>query len=105
MDIFNFANDMNYYEEYAKVVAGKEVLTRHGNKHHCLYIGQKAKHANHYQMSSAQVLSTYQSSLVFNGPIASIFSAAIGNYAYILKGANLDQLLRDAHQILLKKEG
>lgn len=105
MDIFNFANDMNFYEEYAKVVAGKEVETRHGNKHHCIYIGQKAKHANGYQLSREQVLSTYHSSLVFNGPIASIFSAAIGNYAYILKGTNLSQLLNDAHQILLKKEG
>ena len=51
MDIFNFANDTNYYAEYAKLVAGQRIEERIGNKHICLYVGQKSQYEKDYQLS------------------------------------------------------
>ena len=41
--------------------------------------------------------------IVFYGDIASIFAKAIGNYAYILKGHDLDELKGIAKAILEKR--
>lgn len=105
MDIFNFANDLNFFDEYAKIVSGKTVEHRFGNKHHCLYVGQKSVYENAYLLSKDEVMKRYGAFMVFNGPIASIFSKAIGNYAYILKGDELDPLRSMAAAILEKKAG
>lgn len=104
MDMFNFANDLNFYDEFARLVAGQTLPVRKGNTHTCLYVGQKAHNENAYALSKDEVVSRYKPHVVFYGAIASIFAAAIGNYAYILKGKTLDELLPIAQAILMKKE-
>ncbi len=103
VDIFNFANDTNYYAEYAKLVAGQKIVERIGNKYVCLYIGQKAHFENEYKLSKEEVRQKYLPHIVFYGEIASIFAKAIGNYAYILKGQDLDELKNIAKAILEKR--
>lgn len=103
MDIFNFANDMNYFNEYARMVAGFDIGKRIGNKHVCLYVGQKSHLIQDYVLSKEEVLEKYKMKVVFYGDIAGIFAKAIGNYAYILKGSDLAQLKLCAQDILKKK--
>ncbi len=103
MDIFNFANDRNYYAEYAKLVAGQRIEENIGNKYVCLYIGQKAHMADDYLLTKSEVRERYNDKIVFYGEIASIFAKAIGNYAYILKGHDLKELKDIAKAILEKR--
>lgn len=105
MDLFNFTNDKDYYDEYARVVAGKPVEIRTENRHYGVYVGQKARNLSAYRKNREEILRRYGDLVVFYGPIASIFAAAIGNYAYILKGDDLSVLLAAAKDILAKKAG
>lgn len=103
MDIFNFANDANYYDIYASVVASKKVDVKVGNTHACLYVGQKSHLQDSYQYSKQEILEKYRSNIVFYGEIASIFAKAIGNYAYILKSSSSLKLMEIAKDIMRKK--
>lgn len=105
MDLFNFTNSKDYYDEYAKIVAGKPVEVKTENLFYGVYVGQKAKNNNAYLYSRDDILKKFKDLIVFEGPIAGVFAAAIGNYGYILKGEDLDLLQDAAKTILAKKAG
>ena len=100
MDIFNYANEADLYDRYAQLVAENRFDADLNRPYYVAYAGLKMRehvtHAHHQD----EILSDYGHLLVHHGPIDSVFSAAIGDYAYVLRSADLDPLKEAAAFIL-----
>jgi len=91
-DMFNYANDIDIYREWANVVVQNEFRAKYDRKYHCCYIGRK--HGKHYARTHEQALHELGSLLVFHTPVSGVFRPAIGDYGYIVRSANMDDIQR-----------
>ena len=101
VDMFNYANNMDVYQQWANLIVKGEFSATAERPFHTVYVGRK-DHL-HYQLSHADVLEHYKDMVCHHERIMSIFSAAIGNYGYILRHTELEPLLAAAEQIIAKK--
>jgi hypothetical protein len=83
VDMFNYANDLNFYRGWARMVVHgrwEEPITR---AYATAYVGRK--HRFHYKLSHQQVLGRYKDLIVMDTPMSGIFARAIGDFGYILR--------------------
>ena len=99
-DMMNFANDIDIYSAWAHVVTNNKVEILTNRPYHCGYIGRK--HNKNYQLSHAQIIERFGSSLMFHGDISGIFSIALGNYGYLVRSPNLEEIISMAEEIQKK---
>jgi len=104
MDLFNFTNDEDLFDAYAKVVLGQSFKVKNARPYHAFYIGLKDENMPLLKQDIQTSIEKYKLILVFNGPIASIFAPAIGNYAIILRHSNIELLKKAASEIMAKKD-
>lgn len=104
MDLFNFTNDEDLFDAYAKVVTGQTFTLKNDRIYHAFYIGLKDHNIPHLKQALEVSLKKYEPVTVFHGPIASIFAPAIGNYAIILRHGDLEFLKKAAADIMALKE-
>jgi len=97
MDMFNYANDIDLYREWAKVVLGKGPPVEYQRPWHCAYAGRKA--GKGYRLGHGQLLGELGALIVHHEPISSTFRAALGDYGYLLRAPQLDTLLAAGHLI------
>jgi hypothetical protein len=90
MDMFNYANDIDLYQEWANVVTTNTFSTAYSRPYHCAYIGRK--HQVSHTLSHAQVLQQYDSLIVHHEAISPVMAPAIGDYAYLLRSPDLEAL-------------
>lgn len=90
MDMFNYANNIDMYREWANVVVHNRFSAAYSRPYHCGYIGRKLN--KNYAHSHRDIMQTFGRLIVHCGPVDSIFSAAIGNYAYIANSQDPDEL-------------
>jgi hypothetical protein len=64
---------------------------------YCIYIGRKNRIS--YSLSHSRVLDKYRDLIMHHERINSIFSAAIGNYGYLLRSPELEPLIKAAEAI------
>lgn len=103
MDIFNYADDFNYYDLYAQVVLGMDVPKTIDHHHYVAYAGRKTRDHFEHRHNQQEILEKYEDLLIYHGSIASVFSAAIGDYAYVLRSRELGPLKEAAMFILERK--
>jgi len=103
MDLFNFTNDEDLFEAYARVVIGDAFKVKNDRPYHAFYIGLKGHNTPSLKQDLSVSLKKYELITVFHGPIASIFAAAIGNYAIILRHPDIELLKKVAAEIMVKK--
>jgi len=60
--------------------------------YHVIYVGRKS--TRQYRHSHEAVLKSGGGVLSHHQPIEGVFAAAIGNYGYILRSADLDELIK-----------
>jgi hypothetical protein len=89
-DMFNYANDINIYGEWANVVVRNEFRAKYTRKYHCCYIGRK--NGKRYVRTHEQVVRELGSLLVFHTPVSGVFRAAIGDHGYIVRSPNMDDI-------------
>jgi hypothetical protein len=65
--------------------------------YHVAYIGRKS--SRQYKYSHEAVLAECGEHMCHHEPIDGVFAAAIGNYGYILRSSDLDDVLRLAEFI------
>lgn len=104
MDMFNYANDHDFFDTYARVVTQQEVQVPSEKPYFVLYVGIKEHNFSKHILNVEEVSARYQNLIVFQGSIASIFAPAIGNYTYILRGTQEAEVLSAAKTILAQKE-
>jgi len=103
MDMFNFANDHDFYDTYAQLVTGQSVHVPSVKPYYVCYMGVKKNNQAKRVLTHAQVLENYASLILHHGPIASIFGPAIGDYTYILRSVDETIINEAAKAIVAQK--
>ncbi|AHM58115.1 phosphoribosylglycinamide synthetase, ATP-grasp (A) domain (plasmid) [Peptoclostridium acidaminophilum DSM 3953] len=103
MDMFNFASDSDLYRQYARLVAGKELEMNTQRAYYCAYVGIKERSNILHSHSVEESLNAYGNITVHHGSIASIFAAAIGDYAFILRSPELEPL-KEAARFIMQRD-
>lgn len=89
-DMFNYANDINVYREWANVVVNGRFEAKAERPYHVSYIGRKT--TRRYKHSHEDVLRAHGERIIAHTPIDSVFRRAIGDYAYLARADSMDQL-------------
>ncbi len=98
MDMFNYANDMDLYRAWAHIVAYNRFTAKYSRPYHCCFAGRRTH--KRYAHSHQDVIHSLGSSLVHHEPINSTFGVALGDYGYLFRTPDLDQVHELANYIL-----
>ena len=101
-DMFNYANDINIYQEWANVVVNNKFDSDYKRKYHCCYIGRK--NFISYKHSRQEIIEKYGRFIVNESFIPDILSAAIGNYAFLVRSEELKKVVDIANFVLAPSE-
>lgn len=89
-DMYNYANDINIYREWANVVVHNEFRASYSRRYHCCYIGRKS--GRPYLRSHDQVLQRLAHLIVHHTPVSGIFRSALGDYGYLIRSEDLAEI-------------
>lgn len=89
-DMFNYANDIDVYREWAEVVVNGRSTVANDRPYHVSYIGRKS--SRRYRHSHEEVLREHGSKILMHTPIDSVFRRAIGDFAYLARAKSMDEL-------------
>jgi ATP-grasp domain len=90
-DMFNYASDIDIYREWASVVLHNRFTATWSRKYHSACIGRK--HRKRYARSHEEVLAAFGHLIPHHEPIDSAFRAAIGDYCYLARSPDLEEIL------------
>src|SRR3989337_1803202 len=90
-DMFNFANDINIYKEWANVIVNNRFTAQYFRPYHCCYIARKFN--KRYAHSHEEIMAEFGPDIVYQEEISGVFSAALGNYGYLARSPEPDQIL------------
>lgn len=105
VDMFNYANDADLYEAYAKVVVNESVKFALQKPYFCMYIGIKQHNFAKHVYSIDEIVQNTGEELMYHGPNPSLFGPAIGDYAYMVRHSKIAPLLALSARIFQQKEG
>ncbi|MCI0608242.1 MAG: ATP-grasp domain-containing protein [Anaerolineae bacterium] len=92
LDMFNYSCDIDIYNAWASIVAGDGFpYPEHSHKYFCCYVGRKFRRA--YAHSHEDVLGYLAEHVVHHEPINGAFSNALGNYGYLIRSAELSEIV------------
>jgi hypothetical protein len=92
-DMFNYANDIDIYSEWAHIIMHNRFTSVYTRPYHCGYIGRKYNRT--YAHSHDEILQEFSDYISHHESISGVFSRALGDYGYIVRSENLD----DIHEI------
>lgn len=98
MDMFNYANDINLYQQWANVVVNNHFDAEYSRAYHCAHVGRKWRHD--YRLSHDAVLRDYAPLIVHHEPISAVLAPAIGEHGYLLRTHDLAELQQAIAAIL-----
>lgn len=90
LDMFNYANDIDIYQEWANVVTFNRFSAHYSRPYHCAYVGRKW--TLDHQLSHEDILEHYAAHLLHHETINPTLAPAIGDYGYLLRAVDLDEL-------------
>jgi hypothetical protein len=96
-DMFNYANDIDIYRQWASVVMRNEFTARVHRPYHCGYIGRKR--SKRYAHGHDAILAAFGRCIVHHEEIDSIFRAAIGDTGYLVRSPDLEEILAAARYV------
>ena len=97
-DMFNYACDIDIYYEWASIIVNNKFTADYERKYHCCYIGRKSN--RRYRHSHEQIMSRYGDCCIpHHEPISGVFSAALGDYGYLARSPNLEDIYAIAEYI------
>ncbi len=100
VDMFNYANDIDIFSEYSNIVQGHPFNADISRRHVCHYAGRK--YGKPYTYSVDEILSRHGATIAHHQAIDSIFSAAIGNYGFIIRTPTIEEgqaVVADIHRL------
>ena len=96
-DMFNYANEIDIYQEWANIIVHNRFSTTYHRPYHCCYISRKF--TKKYLHSHAEILEKYGDQILHHDSISGIFSAALGNYGYLTRSTDLSEIVSIAEYI------
>lgn len=91
LDMCNYACDINLYEMWAEIIAGEQKQYSIDRKYHSIAISRRNK--NSYLHPHDQVLATWNQWIVHHQPVPALYTHAMGDYCYIARSPNLENIL------------
>lgn len=95
-DMFNFANDIDVYDGYAKLLTTGSFPYSAERKYHVGYAGRKQRD---YKLSHDEILAKFDKKLVKHGEMAPVFHAVMGKYGYLVRSRDLEELIAMTEEI------
>jgi hypothetical protein len=97
-DMFNFANDIDIYAEWANIIVNNQFNANYTRPYHCCYVGRKFNRRYHYTQEEIELM--LGPCLVHHEQINGIFSAALGDYGYLLRSPVLEEVKHMAELVI-----
>ena len=97
VDMFNFANDFDFYRQWANVLVHGRFDAAITRPYACLYVARRD--GRQYALSHDEVLREFAPLLVAEARMDRVFAAAIGDHGYLLRHPDLTLLIDAAHEI------
>ncbi len=88
--MFNFANDIDIYKEWAYVVMHNRFTAEYSRKYHCAYIGRKFN--RRYAHLHEEILRELGGNIIHHESVSGVFSAALGDYGYLVRSPELSEI-------------
>ncbi len=101
-DMFNYACDFDIYLEWANMLVNNKLTGDYSRKYHVMYVSRK--HNKSYVLSHDEVLSNYAGLIVHHDHIDNALAIALGNYGYLIRSKNLQQLF-EAQKVIHQMKG
>ncbi len=90
-DMWNYANDLDIYHEWANVVMNNRFGALYTRPYFCSYIGRKSHKP--YLHTRQEILAKFGGLIVYHGPMSGIFAGAMGDYGFLCRSAELPPIL------------
>ena len=90
VDMWNYANDIDIYREYANVVVNNRFNSQFTRPFFCAYISRRWDRP--YRYTHEQVLEAFPGYIVAYEPINGIFAPALGDFGYLTRSPELNDL-------------
>ncbi len=100
MDVINFANDIDLYQQWANMIVFDTFTTEYTRPYHCAFAGRKYRYD--YRHNREEIEKTYADLLVHQEPITRVFARAMGDYAYVVRAPELEAV-QSALDFILEK--
>ncbi len=97
-DMFNYANDIDMYQEWASVVTRNRFEAEPAWPYYCGYVGRRF--SREYASSHETILGRHHGLVVHHERMFSVFSRVLGDYGYILRSPDLEEVREAARDIL-----
>jgi biotin carboxylase len=89
-DMFNYASNIDIYAGWADILMNRPCSFPANRPYHCAYIGRKLN--KNYVRSHREIMHQFGYMIVHHGPIDAVFSAAIGDYGYLVNAESVDSI-------------
>lgn len=89
LDMFNYANDINIYQQYVKLVADGLFDAQVSRKYNCFYLGRK--NFINYKHSREDILNSLDQYIVQHEEIPPLLAPAMGDYGIIFRTEKLEE--------------
>jgi hypothetical protein len=99
-DMFNFANDIDVYYEWANVILHNKFTASYTRPYHCCYIGRKWNRT--YKHTHNAIMARFGAKIVHYEEISGIFSPALGNFGYLARSPEMSDIMEIARFVLEK---
>jgi hypothetical protein len=100
VDLWNYANEIDMYWEWANVVVNNRFVEQYTRKYHGVFVGRKTNKS--YAHSHEEIMDAFGYCVAHHMEMPSVFSLAMGNYAYLLRTPDLAEAIAAAEFILEK---
>jgi biotin carboxylase len=97
MDMFNFANDIDLYREWANIVVFNRFTEEYTRPYHCAYVGRRFRYQ--YARSHQEILTAFGPLIAHHQQINSTFGVALGDYGYLVRSPDLGEIRAIAQSI------
>ena len=98
IDMYNYATSLDLYDLYAKTVLGKKVFLVPEYDNYAAFVGRKNN--KNYLYSIDEVCHLFKDIIVYHGPLPSLYSESMGDYAFILRDPEFAKIKAAATGIL-----
>ena len=97
IDVYNYGADVDLYWGWANVVVNNRFVDHYTRKYYCCFVGRKDN--KWYRHSHDDVLSAFGYCIAHHEQVTPAFSLAMGNYTYLVRTPDKDEMLAAAHYI------
>lgn len=97
VDMWNFANDFDFYREWANVLVNGKFEAQISRPYNVLYAARRDGRA--YAMSHDDVLTEFRDLIVHESRMERVLATAMGDHGYVMRSPELEPLIAAAKRI------